>query len=189
MTEVITDIHWLTDFLKFLFISILYIKNYFQFKNSCIMEHIKYFFLTMSIIENANKFYNFFVKAENVFVTLFLKGDSYWCIFYFYNVIVFREKLFTFALPSLFSAIRIQWMAMIQWEVSWPSVALRTTQFQASIWFLILVTIAQETLLLNIHCSPDFPLLLSDYLHISSFTWISSEDSWQKFLGDTNCIS
>lgn len=37
-------------------------------------------------------------------------------------------------------------------------------------------------------CSPVFSPP-ADYLQVSSFAWITPEGSWQKFLGDTNCIS
>ena len=37
-------------------------------------------------------------------------------------------------------------------------------------------------------CSPAFSPP-ADYLQVSSFAWITPEGSWQKFLGDTTCIS
>lgn len=67
------------------------------------MEHIKYFFLNMSIIENANKFYKIFCEGWiSICYMWFLKSDSYWCIFYFYNFIVFGEELFMFALSPVY---------------------------------------------------------------------------------------
>ena len=53
----------LLNFLKFFFISIWYIKNYFQFKNNCITRTYRYFLLNMYITENANKFYKFFCEG------------------------------------------------------------------------------------------------------------------------------
>lgn len=67
---------------------------------------------------------------------------------------------------------------------------LSTTQAQAPIWFLRLATHNTEICF----CTEIVPahLLFSppaDYLQVSSFAWITPEGSWQKFLGDANCIS
>lgn len=54
----------LLKILKFIFMSVWHIENYFQFKNNCMTYRNMYLFLNMYITKNANKFLNFFVKVK-----------------------------------------------------------------------------------------------------------------------------